>query len=136
LVVLIKVIHYISNPPEHTHLMSLIRGNKLVRVRFEYERYYIDKLMRFKDFVALDQYKAYGEKKYLKPFKWYEQIQRLLFHQAFWILRSKSDTKRVLTLNNTKTISISIVIFITNSITGWGIVEAFKLLLKIPSAFQ
>jgi hypothetical protein len=90
-------------------------------------------------YSVINKYQTYTDKKYIKKFKWYEQVHRFLFHQAYWsmrLLQSKNETKRELILNSTKTIIISSIIFTINAIASWGIVELFKLIIKIKSAFQ
>ena len=118
----------------------MTKSNKIVRVRQIHRInedksrwHYDDYLALFKDAMIDTNYTGYGGSTKLHPYKWYE-LQWLWTHPSFLLL-SSLDIRFNIALKRNKTITMATnsIIFITESLSAWLIVELFKKLINMQS---
>jgi hypothetical protein len=118
----------------------MTKSNKIVRVRKIHRTdedksrwHYDDYLAFFKDAMIDTSYIGYGGNTKLYPYKWYE-LQWLWTHPSFLLL-SYLYIRFDITLKKNMTITMITysIIFITESLVAWFIVQIFKKLINIQS---
>ena len=106
--------------------------NKIVRTKtIHYNKlgdsYEVD-LMTFENYLLKSEYILMSTEFKLHPYKWYDL--RWIVDKPFYYLSRlfNNQTNNALNLNNTKSITIRIAIFLTETLSGYGLIELIKII--------